>query len=272
MAQDVERDEAKAKLAKPVIFPVVEHFTSINGEGLRAGQLAAFVRMAGCNLDCAWCDTTWANEPGVAFEALSSDDLVRFVADAQVRCVTLTGGEPCLQPHLDELITALVASDEWGMSAAGTCLADAGEPLQATSASSRIIELETNGAVDLRRFDALRRDVERRAPVATTVAFTVDCKLASSGMHDRMVFENYDLLRAQDAVKFVVGSQEDLKQACQIIERHDLCSKAQVFLSPVFGSIDPADMVQFMVDHHLAQARLQLQLHKIVWPHVDKGV
>ena len=42
-------------------FRVVEHFTSINGEGRRAGQLAVFIRFAGCNLNCEYCDTKWAN-------------------------------------------------------------------------------------------------------------------------------------------------------------------------------------------------------------------
>lgn len=43
-------------------FPIAELFTSINGEGRRVRQLAVFVRFAGCNLNCVYCDTTWANQ------------------------------------------------------------------------------------------------------------------------------------------------------------------------------------------------------------------
>ena len=54
-------------------YKVVEIFSSINGEGTRAGQLAVFVRMQGCNLNCTYCDTKWANEADAKFHWTSTD-------------------------------------------------------------------------------------------------------------------------------------------------------------------------------------------------------
>ena len=55
-------------------YKVVEIFNSINGEGIRAGQLAVFIRMQGCNLNCAYCDTKWANEADARFRWTSTEE------------------------------------------------------------------------------------------------------------------------------------------------------------------------------------------------------
>lgn len=91
-------------------------------------------------------------------------------------------------------------------------------------------------------------------------------------MFDEMLTSNYALLTMQDAVKFVVANKQDLEVALNEIQTYELSSKSEVFFSPVAGSIDPADIVAFMQAHTLSTVRLQLQLHKIIWPHVDKGV
>ena len=62
-------------------FRVVEQFISINGEGRRAGQLALFVRFAGCNLNCAYCDTKWANEAEVSYCEYTIDELYQMIKD-----------------------------------------------------------------------------------------------------------------------------------------------------------------------------------------------
>lgn len=237
------------------VVPVVEKFVSINGEGLRAGRLAAFIRTPGCNLSCSWCDTMWANESGCEREYFSVESLVTWVATTPASCVTLTGGEPTLQRGLPALIEALYLSNEWG------------------AADPRVIEIETNGAVDLAELNALRHRLDKsHTLLPTQVAFTVDCKLPTSGMFEYMCDENYACLREGDAVKFVMGSIDDLHCAKRVIDTYDLCSKAQVLFSPVFGQIDPVQIVKFMEDQRLSQVRLQLQLHKIIWPHQDKGV
>ncbi len=283
-------------------LPVVERFVSINGEGPRAGRLAAFIRFAGCNLACSWCDTAWANVGNCAHEDCTPDELVEWVAGSGAACVTLTGGEPALQPGLPDLIRALHCSDVWG----------------AGLGAQRVVEVETNGAVDLASLDALRNQLAagrlpgsvacdaREAGVpaglsgqrptsapgmrseaprqlgpapaacaddgACQVRFTVDCKMPSSGMTAEMLPSNYELLRWGDAVKFVVASREDLECAQGVIERYDLCGRCEVFFSPVFSCIEPSQIVDFMQEQRLSRVRLQLQLHKIIWPGQEKGV
>ena len=76
---------------------VVEKFVSINGEGQRAGEPAAFVRFQGCNLCCSWCDTKWANEPDCPYEEMSPAEVAAWADETGITNVTLTGGEPLLQ-------------------------------------------------------------------------------------------------------------------------------------------------------------------------------
>lgn len=83
-------------------YQVVESFVSINGEGRRAGQLALFIRFAGCNLRCSYCDTMWANEPGVAYTWMTKEEIYDLVRESGVENVTITGGEPLLQKDIKE--------------------------------------------------------------------------------------------------------------------------------------------------------------------------
>ena len=57
---------------------VAEKFTSINGEGMRAGEIAVFVRFKGCNLRCSYCDTLWANEPECPYKEETPEEIIRF--------------------------------------------------------------------------------------------------------------------------------------------------------------------------------------------------
>ena len=236
-------------------MPVVEKFVSVNGEGRFAGRLAAFVRFAGCNLSCSYCDTTWANEPGAEAEPMTVDEIVGFVRQAGVRHVTLTGGEPALQPLLPDLVRALM---EVRMPGAR------GEKPYGLQ-----VEIETNGAVDLRKLAQVRRLGVTRP---SNVAFTMDYKCPSSGMEDAMLTSNFALLESNDTVKFVLGSRADLERMLSVVRDHDLCARCAVYLSPVFGKLDPADIVAFMQEHALTRATVQVQLHKIIWPNVEKGV
>lgn len=233
-------------------LPVAERFVSVNGEGRAAGKLAAFIRTTGCNLACSYCDTMWANAPAAAnhTERVSVADLVAWARETRVECVTLTGGEPALQPELPSLVRALLAEPG---------------PLE----RGLRVEIETNGAADLREFAQLR---EECASLPGSLTFTVDWKLPASGMEGRMLRENFTLLDARDIVKFVCGGEDDLGRMLEVSRDLGLPNRVPVYLSPVFGRLDPARIVDFMQENNLTWATAQLQLHKIIWPGVEKGV
>ena len=248
---------ADPRLTVPTLLSVAERFVSINGEGPEAGRLAAFIRLAGCNLACAYCDTPWSRAPESATEVLEAAELAAWAAQTGAGCVTLTGGEPLLQPALPALVQMLLALP---------LRTQAGQPLR--------IEVETNGACDLGPLCALRTQAEGEGWGAGTLAFTVDCKLAAAGTEAAaaMLTHNYGLLEPQDAVKFVCGSRADLDQARQVIEQFGLARRCTVLLSPVHGRLDAAAIADYLKEHRMADVRLQLQLHKLIWPGVERGV
>ena len=218
-------------------FKVAEKFVSINGEGPRAGELAVFLRFCGCNLDCGYCDTRWANTADVKYERVSAEELVEYVKSTGVKNVTLTGGEPLLQADIAHLIKLL---------------GEAGAE----------VEIETNGSVPLKNIVSL----------APRPAVTADYKLPSSGMEKYMLTENFSYLTLQDAVKFVVGDMCDLARAEEIINGYGLKEKCRIYFSPVFGKIKPVEITEFMKERKLNGVRLQLQLHKIIWEPDMRGV
>ena len=217
------------------MLEVVEKFVSINGEGAHAGELAAFIRFKGCNLNCSYCDTSWANQPGAVFNAASVEELSEWVRVVNVNNVTLTGGEPLLQPEIGALVEALKAYR---------------------------VEIETNGSVSLAGL----------AESGCRPVFTMDYKLPSSGMEAHMNSANFELLNRHDSVKFVVGSEADLIRAAEIIEEFSLIGKCHVYFSSVFGKIEPARIVEFMTENNLNGTRIQLQLHKFIWEPDKRGV
>lgn len=218
-------------------FKVVEIFESINGEGMRAGELAVFVRMKGCNLSCNYCDTMWANEADCEFEEMTADRIVERVKKSGIKNVTLTGGEPLLQKDADKLLKLF--SDEKDIR----------------------VEIETNGSVNLSPF--LKYE---------NTSFTMDYKLPESDMEKYMDLENFKILRKKDTLKFVASSVNDLKKAKDIIEKYDLIDRVNIIFSPVFGKIELTDIVDFLNDNKLNDVRMQLQMHKFIWAPDERGV
>jgi 7-carboxy-7-deazaguanine synthase len=231
-------------IGKDVDMKLAESFISINGEGVRAGELALFLRFTGCNLSCSYCDTRWANEAGCRYEEKSVEELVGYVSSSVIKNVTLTGGEPMLQRELPDLVEGLLG-------------------LQGTR-----VEIETNGAVPLDKVARLR-SIEG---TSGRLSFTMDYKLPSSGCEADMLTDNFRLLRQEDTVKFVSGSRDDLERAADIISEYDLTKRCHVYISPVFGKIDPQVIVDFMKEKKMNDVRLQLQLHKLIWEPDRRGV
>ena len=220
------------------IYNIAETFLSINGEGTHAGQLAFLIRFTGCKLRCDYCDTKWAQEPSATRAHLTAEQIYRQVKESGANNVTVTGGEPMIQPGIGELLALLCRDPEL------------------------YVEVETNGSVDLRPY------LEH----AVRPSFTMDYKLSASGMESHMFLPNLPLLTQNDTVKFVCGSISDLERAREVIREYDLTHHTRVYLSPVFGSIQPSDMVEFMKEHHMTGVTLQIQLHKVIWDPNKQGV
>nr|WP_321291682.1 putative 7-carboxy-7-deazaguanine synthase QueE [uncultured Trichococcus sp.] len=221
-----------------MVLQVVEKFVSINGEGRRCGQLATFIRFAGCNLNCGYCDTAWANDRKVAFDPMTAEEVYAYIKDTQVTNVTLTGGEPLLQQDMGALLELLSQDPEL------------------------YVEIETNGSVLLSKFSGLKNPP----------SFTMDYKLPSSGMERMMALENFDYLTEKDTVKFVSGSMTDLEKARELINKYKLTEKTSIFISPVFGEIELESIVDFMKDNQMNGVNMQVQLHKIIWDPNERGV
>ena len=210
-------------------YQVVEKFVSINGEGRRAGELAAFIRFKGCNLQCSYCDTSWANEPGCESERLTEEEILSWIRETGVKNVTLTGGEPLLRKGMEELIEAILE-----------------DPF-------RRVEIETNGSVDLKPYHILKK----------RPSFTMDYKAPDSGMEKEMLLSNLELLGSEDTLKFVVSSRRDMEKALEILEKYRLVGKTAVYFSPVFGRIQPVEIVDFLMEKKLNDVKLQIQLQRI---------
>ncbi len=219
-------------------FQVAETFVSINGEGKKAGRLAIFIRLKGCNLNCSYCDTKWANERKTPYELMTAAQIADKIKESGVLLVTLTGGEPLLDENIGELIGSILMLPQVEL------------------------EIETNGSVPIRMF----RERDAR------LTMTMDYKLPSSHMEESMCLENMEYLKPWDVVKFVIGSEEDLTRAKEIIDRFSLCERAIVYFSPVFGAIEPERIVEYMKEEHLTKVRFQIQIHKVIWDPDKTGV
>ena len=219
-------------------FELAEHFVSINGEGRRAGELAVFLRFAGCNLNCRYCDTKWANEKNVQSQIIDETALYQFVKETGISNVTITGGEPLLQRDMKSLLYILAEND------------------------SLFVEIETNGSMDLSEYIA----------ISENITFTVDYKLPSSGMESFMCMQNYSILRDIDTVKFVVGSLMDLERGKEIIETYLKNQQCAIYISPVHGEMNPVEMIEFMKLNCMNHVKIQLQLQKYIWNPNQKGV
>lgn len=200
--------------------------------------MATFIRFAGCNLNCGYCDTAWANDRKVAFDPMTAEEVYAYIKETQVTNVTLTGGEPLLQQDMGELLELLSQDPEL------------------------YVEIETNGSVLLSKFSGLENPP----------SFTMDYKLPSSGMERMMALENFDHLTEKDTVKFVSGSMEDLEKARELINKYKLTEKTSIFISPVFGDIELESIVDFMKDNQMNGVNMQVQLHKIIWDPNERGV
>ena len=207
---------------------VIEIFRSLQGEGVLIGTPTTFVRFQGCNLHCQWCDTGYAREGG---EEMSVEQILEKVDSYKTQFVCLTGGEPLLQKDSIRLMNRLLE-----------------RPYHVT--------LETNGSISL-------EDV----PCAENMLISMDIKCPSSGMHEKMMFGNLELLSPADQLKFIVADKEDLRYAEDILKTHEV--RSSIIFTPV-GGLDLEPVAKFVLSKRL-NARVLPQLHKLIWGEA-KGV
>ena len=211
---------------------VKEIFHSIDGEGLRTGELATFIRLAGCNIRCTYCDTDYALRINQG-KPITVEEIMAEVEKHKCGNVTLTGGEPLIHKDVEILIDRLVRE-------------------------GYRVNIETNGAVDISPY------------INQEVLITMDYKLPSSGVESSMFTDNLFKLRYSDVLKFVVGSVEDLDRMSEVMAMYPI--RANIYVSPVFGKITPLEIVDYMKENQLTNVRLQVQLHKIIWEPSERGV
>jgi 7-carboxy-7-deazaguanine synthase len=163
----------------------------------------------------------------------SEDDLVREVAQHPCRLLTLTGGEPLSQPRAFPFVTRLL-DEGWE------------------------VLIETSGHVPLDALD----------PRAVAI---MDVKTPGSGEAHRMEWRNLDLLKPKDEVKFVINGRNDYEWSRDLVRQRRLSDRCVVLFSPVHGALDPGELGRWILADGLP-VRLQVQLHKYLWPGVERGV
>jgi 7-carboxy-7-deazaguanine synthase len=204
---------------------IYDIFRSLQGESTRVGQPMDFVRLAGCDLACSYCDTARARDPAAGRE-MTVEEVLAALPRPPLEWLEITGGEPAHQ--IDE-VNALVA---------------------ALAARGRRILIETNGAHPIDRFD----------PRAIRI---VDVKTPGSGMAGRMAGSNLDALRPQDEVKFVLTGREDYEWARRLVSERDLACRATVLFGAAAPPLAPETLARWILQDALP-VRLNLQLHKIL--------
>jgi len=208
-----------------------EIYESIQGESTFAGLPCTFVRLSRCNLRCRWCDTPQAFEGGTQ---LPRTEVLEKALSFGTPLVELTGGEPLLQPGAIPLLRELC---------------DAG----------RTVLLETSGERDISAVDP-------------RVHRIMDLKAPGSDESHRNRWENIAYLTPRDEVKVVLADRADYDWAKGVIEEHGLADRVNaVLLSPVWGELDPQDLVQWVLEDQL-RARVNLQMHKVIWDADTQGV
>ena len=151
------------------LLKVVECFDSIQGESTYIGKPCRFVRLAGCNLRCSYCDTAHAQDPAEVKE-IDSEVILQECINSRMPIVEFTGGEPLLQ--LNNLL-----------------------PMLYRLVRHKTVLIETNGSISLEPF--------KSAP--NNLNLIVDIKCPSSGMHEKICYWNLENAHRCDQFKFVVG-------------------------------------------------------------------
>jgi len=190
---------------------VHEIFYSLQGETTTSGFTSVFIRLAGCNLNCIWCDTPQAKAGGTD---MTIDEIMAKVESLEpFNHITLTGGEPLIQEEAMELLDRLT---------------DNGYEVQ----------VETNGSVI---FDSMPRGVR----------IIADVKTPSSGEESSFKIENIKFLKKYDEVKFVIGIMEDYQFAKDFIKAHLAGLDCVINFAPAAKLMEPWALANLIIKDRL---------------------
>ena len=240
---------------KRITLPVVEIFNSISGEGISSGTIVTFVRTAGCNLRCNYCDTKYSYDVKSAnqmffYEIL--DEISKYGGNN----IICTGGEPLEIGTYKRFLPLFLAGNNYN------------------------VRIETNGSVELYSKDEF--NLFNYNSSSKKIKYTLDVKCPSSGMQGfDLINKNIYLLNETDEIKFVIGSKLDFKYSINLIKKYAReLGKRKVLLnfSPIFGVYESANLVEDIKFYNKdfedkgLKVRLSLQIHKFIWDFNKKGV
>lgn len=214
---------------------VNEIFYSIDGEGIRTGELAIFIRLAGCNLNCSYCDTRYALNGNMG-NNMTIDDILESIKKYNCKNITLTGGEPLIHKDVDKLIDKLI-EDNYK------------------------VNIETNGAVDITNY-------------LNKCLITMDYKLPSSNMEKYMKLDNLEKLTENDVLKFVT-QESDFDSIEKILKNYNIKSYIYISpifgkIEPEKIVEFMKELNKKGINTN--KIRVQVQLHKIIWDPKERGV
>ncbi len=164
---------------------------------------------------------------------MSVEDVLNEIEKYGTDIVEITGGEPLLQKEVFPLMDLLI------------------------NRKYKVL-LETSGSVPIKN-------------VNKNVKIIMDLKTPSSNMEKFNLYENIDFIKQNDEIKFVIGSKDDYDWAKMIIDNYSLLQKCEVIFSPVYGKIEPREIVNWILNDKL-RVRFLLQMHKFIWEHDTRGV
>lgn len=243
-----------------VSIPIVEIFNSISGEGISAGYVATFLRAAGCNLRCSYCDTVYSYcEVGESVEMLTPSEILEKVGAFSCREIICTGGEPLEMDKAKRYVPIYLASNGYN------------------------VRIETNGSQPLYSDEEVN---EYGLVDHSRIKYSLDVKCPGSKMsmdniEDTLLKNNFMKLKKGDELKFVVGSEEDLSYSLRVIEKYKNIfanNKVITNFTPVFGKLNAERIVEFLRENNkyfegnALSVRLSLQIHKYIWEPNQRGV
>jgi len=213
---------------------VSEIFRSLQGEARGMLWPTIFARLAGCNLRCLYCDTAYAWDGGERMEIEEAMRRIRALGGAKQNRALITGGEPLAQREAALALASLLIADGY------------------------MTSMETNGSCPVE-------------DLPDKLIAIIDVKTPGSGMSGVMNHENFRKARRHhDVFKFVIAEPSDIAWSLDCIARHRLDERYDVLLSPAGGKIGARDLAEAILASG-RRLRLNLQLHKIVWPEATRG-